>query len=45
MIVSEAKRRKLKYRKVSVLSKNLRGKRDLHGHTYKPTVYVFVEVK
>lgn len=45
MIVNEAKRRKLKYRKVSVLSRNLRGKRDLHGSTYKPLYYVFVEVR
>ena len=43
MIVDEAKRRKLKYRKVSVLSRNLRGKRDLDGQPYRPTVYIFVE--
>ena len=44
LIVNEAKRQKLKYRKVSVLSSNLRGKRDLHGNTYSPSIYVFVEV-
>lgn len=45
LIVAEAKRRKLRYRRVEVLSRGLRGKRDLHGDTYRPTKWVFVEVK
>ena len=43
LIIDEAKRRKLKYREVGVLSRNLRGKRDLHGQTYQPSVFVFVQ--
>lgn len=42
---AEAKRRKLKYRRVEVLSRNLRGKLDLHRKPYKPTSWIFVEVK
>ena len=44
-IAAEAKRRKLKYRRVEVLSRNLRGKLDLHRQPYKPTKWIFVEVK
>jgi hypothetical protein len=44
-IAAEAKRRKLKYRRVEVLSRNLRGKLDLHRKPYKPTKWIFVEVK
>lgn len=44
-IVAEAKRRRLKYRLVSVLSRNLRGKLDLYRRPYRPNVWVFVEVK
>lgn len=44
-IAAEAKRRKLKYRRVEILSRNLRGKLDLHRHPYKPTKWIFVEVK
>ncbi len=44
LIIKEAKAKKLKYRKVSVLSRNLRGKLDLHGRPYKGTVWVFVQV-
>lgn len=44
LILDEAKRQKRKYRQVSVLSRSLRGKRDLHGKPYKPSIYVFVEV-
>lgn len=40
-----AKRRKLKYRRVEVLNRNLRGKLDLHRKPYKPTKWIFVEVK
>ena len=42
---AEAKRRKLKYRRVEVLSRNLRGKLDLHRQPYRPTTWIFVEVK
>ena len=35
----------LKYRYINVLSRNLRGKRDLHGSNYKPTRWLFIEVK
>jgi hypothetical protein len=44
-IAAEAKRRKLKYRRVEVLSRNLRGKLDLHRQPYRPTKWIFVEVK
>lgn len=44
-IAAEAKRRKLKYRRVEVLSRNLRGKLDLHRQPYTPTKWIFVEVK
>ena len=43
-IAAEAKRRKLKYRRVEVLSRHLRGKLDLHRQPYKPTKWIFVEV-
>lgn len=43
--IAEAKRRGLKFRRVSVLSRNLRGKLDLHGRNYTDTKWVFVEVK
>ena len=45
MIVREAKRRKLKCRMATVLSRNLKGKNDLHGRPYRGTQWVFVEVK
>lgn len=44
-IAAEARRRKLKYRRVEVLSRNLRGKLDLHRQPYRPTKWIFVEVK
>ena len=44
-IITEAKRRKLKYRRVEVLNRNLRGKLDLHHRPYTPTRWVFVEAK
>ena len=44
-IVRRARQLKLKYRKVSVLSRNLRGKLDLHHRPYTANVWVFVEVK
>ena len=43
-IIAEAKRRGLKYRNVGVLSRNLRGKLDLHNQPYRPSRWVFVEV-
>ena len=43
LIVDEAKRQKLKYRKVSVMSRNLRGKNGLDGRPYRPSIYVFVQ--
>jgi hypothetical protein len=45
LIIAEAKRRKLKYRQVKVLSRNLRGKLDLHHRPYTGTLWVFVEVR
>ena len=42
-IITEAKRRKLKFRKVSVLARNLRGKLDLHHRPYTGSRWVFVE--
>lgn len=44
-VVREAKARGLKYRRVSVLSRRLRGKLDLYGRPYQSTRWVFVEVK
>lgn len=44
-IIKEAKARGLKYRLVSVLSRNLRGKLDLHRRPYTGSIWVFVEVK
>jgi hypothetical protein len=44
-IIAQAKRLKLKYRRVSVLSRNLRGRLDLHQRPYTGTQWVFVEVK
>lgn len=44
-IVDEAKRQKLKYRRVAILSSNLRGKLDLHYRPYTPTNWVFVQTK
>lgn len=45
LIIREAKKQKLKYRLVSVLGRNLRGKNDLHHRPYTGTKWVFVEVK
>ena len=45
LIVNEAKRQRLKYRRVSILSKNLRGKLDLRNQFYRPQVWVYVQVK
>lgn len=44
LIIKEAKRRKLKYRRVKVLSRNLMGRNDLHGLPYCGTIWVFVQV-
>jgi len=44
-IINEARYQKLKYRRVMVLSRNLRGKLDLHHRPYTGTNWVFVEVK
>jgi len=43
LIVAEAKARKLAFRTVKVLSRNLRAKNDLYGRSYTPTVWIFVE--
>lgn len=43
-IIAEARRRRLKYRRVAVLSRNLRRSLDLHGRPYRPSVWIFVEV-
>jgi len=45
LIIAEAKRRRLKYRQVRVLSHSLRGKLDLHHRPYTGTHWIFVEVK
>jgi hypothetical protein len=45
LIIAEAKRLKLKYRKVAVLSRNLRKSIDLHNRPYRPSIWVFVQVK
>jgi hypothetical protein len=43
LVVNEAKRRKLKYRTVGVLSRNLCGKLDLHYRPYTSSVWIFVQ--
>lgn len=43
-IKAKARRLRLKYRRIGVLSRNLRGKYDLHGRLYQPNVWSFVEV-
>ena len=42
--IAEAKRQGLKYRKLGVLGRRLRGKNDLHGRPYTANTYIFVEV-
>lgn len=44
LIIQEADRRKLRYRTVKVLSRGLRGKRDLHGSLYRPSIFIFVQL-
>ena len=44
-IIEEAKRRGLKFRRVAVLSRNLRNRLNLYGRLYQPTQWVFVQVK
>jgi hypothetical protein len=44
-IIAEAKRQRRKFRVVSVLSRNLRGKLDLYHRPYTGSVWVFVEVR
>lgn len=44
LIIAEAKRQRLKYRKVKVLARNLRGKLDLHGRCYTGSSWIFVQV-
>lgn len=44
LIKAEARRRKLAYRSVAVISRRLRRSLDLHGRPYQPSRYVFVEV-
>lgn len=35
----------LKFRTIQVLSKGLRGKTDLHRNEYRPSKWLFVEIK
>ncbi len=42
-IKREARRLKLKYRRIGVLSRTLRGKYDLHGRLYRPNVWSYVQ--
>lgn len=44
LVVNEARRQKLKYRRVTVQNRQLRGKLDLHGRPYQGSAWVFVEV-
>lgn len=41
--IEQAKSQKLKYRVISVLATNLRGRTDLHGKPYTPGEWLFVE--
>ena len=38
-----AKANKVTYKTIKVLARNLRGKSDLHGKPYQPTVWLFVD--
>ena len=38
-----AKSKKMTYRTVKVLARNLKGRTDLHNRLYQPTVWLFVE--
>jgi len=42
-IIAEAKKRKLKYRTIGVLTRRLRGRYDLHQRLYRPNVWMYVE--
>lgn len=42
-LITQAKAQRLKYRVISVLASNLRGRNDLHGKPYQPTEWLFVE--
>lgn len=42
-MINICKSNNIRYRSVDVLSKNLRGKRDLHGNFYQPSKWLFVE--
>ncbi len=40
-IKNRAKAAKLNYRVIGVLSRNLKGKNDLHGRPYEPSMWLF----
>lgn len=44
-IIREIKKGKGTYRIVGVLSKKLRGRTDLHGKPYQPTIWLFTNHK
>lgn len=41
----KAKLKRLKYRRIKVMSKNLEGRIDYHGKPYEPTEHLYVENK
>lgn len=42
-LIAALKCYEITYRRVDVLSKNLRGKTDLYGLPYQPTKWIFIE--
>jgi hypothetical protein len=44
-IIYQCKVWKCKYRCISVLATNLRGKTDLHGQPYKPSKWIFTNLE
>lgn len=43
-ILEYIKRNGGKYRQVSVMHRNLRGKLDLHGRPYRPSVWILTDI-
>lgn len=43
VLIDEIRKRRCKYRTVEVLSRNLRGRTDLHGHPYTPNRFIMSE--
>lgn len=44
-VITDCKAKKIRYRTVKVLARNLRNRTNLHNQPYKPTVWIFREKK